>query len=250
MQVKRWAFSALIGVVACAAPALAAEYRLLSLNGSLVKWGKPALGSGAVVTYTFATKPMTFDGARNCASMAPFDGLATASGSTVDKLRREVRAAFNEWEKVADVTFREVARVEDAGIVFGAQGKPTGWAFSNVAPVTQLADKPSIVQKALGGAGDKPEKVSPALAPNVDSIRQSLICLNPARRWKIGFDGNLKVYDIRHTFAHEIGHAIGIDHPGASGSLMGFRYDEKIDGPQASDIAAVQRLYGPPRSRP
>jgi hypothetical protein len=28
---------------------------------------------------------------------------------------------------------------------------------------------------------------------------------------------------------------------------MGFRYDEKIDGPQAGDIAAVQHLYGPPR---
>ncbi|MBL8893004.1 MAG: matrixin family metalloprotease [Rhizobiales bacterium] len=250
MQVKRWASIALIGLLTWVVPAMAGDYRLLSLNGSLVKWGKPTLGSGAVVTYTFATKPMTFDGARNCASMAPFDGLATASGSTVGSLRREVRVAFDEWEKVAGITFREVPRVEDAGIVFGAQGKPTGWAFSNVAPVTQLADKPVAFQKALGGAGDKPEEVPTALAPNVDSIRQSLICLNPTKRWKIGFDGNLKVYDIRHTFAHEIGHAIGLDHPGASGSLMGFRYDEKIDGPQAGDIAAVQRLYGPPRSQP
>ncbi|MBL8894329.1 MAG: matrixin family metalloprotease, partial [Rhizobiales bacterium] len=215
MQVKPWASIALIGLVAWAAPAFAGDYRLLSLNGSLVKWGKPALGSGAVVTYAFATKPMTFDGARNCASMAPFDGLAAASGSTVGGLRREVRVAFDEWEKVAGITFREVPRVENAGIVFGAQGKPTGWAFSNVAPVTQLADKPVAVQKALGGAGDKPEKVSSTQVPNVDSIRQSLICLNPTKRWKIGFDGNLKVYDIRHTFAHEIGHAIGLDHPGA-----------------------------------
>lgn len=247
MQVKRWALSALVGLVACTAPALAAEYRLLSLNGSLVKWGKPTLGSGAVVTYSFATVPMTFDGARNCASMAPFDALAAASSSTVDDLRRQVRLAFDEWEKVAGVTFREVARVEDAGIVFGAQGKPTGWAFSNVAPTTQMADKPVTVQKALGGAGEKPENLSTDVAPTVDSIRQSLICLNPTKRWKIGFDGNLKVYDIRHTFAHEIGHAIGLDHPGASGSLMGFRYDEKIDGPQTGDIAAVQRLYGPPQ---
>lgn len=247
MQVKHWAFGALIGLVAWTAPALAGDYRLLSLNGSLVKWGKPNLGSGAVVTYAFAVKPMIFDGARNCAAMAPFDGLAAAAGATVDSLRHEVRVAFDEWEEVAGVTFREVARVEDAGIVFGAQGKPTGWAFSNVAPATQMADKPVTVQKALDGAGDKPEKVSTALVPNVDSIRQSLICLNPTKRWKIGFDGNLEVYDIRHTFAHEIGHAIGLDHPGASGSLMGFRYDEKIDGPQAGDIAAVQRLYGPPQ---
>ena len=165
---------------------------------------------------------MNFEDARNCAAMAPFERLAAASGSTVEGLRREARAAFDEWERVSGVTFREVDRIEDAGIVFGAQGKPTGWAFSNVAPVTQSADEPATVQKALGDTGDGAEQVSTALAPTVDSIRQSLICLNPAKRWKIGFDGNLKVYDIRHTFAHEIGHAIGLDHPGASGSLMGF----------------------------
>jgi hypothetical protein len=249
MALSRWAIVALIGLVSWTAPAIAGDYRLLTLNGSLVKWGKPALGSGSVVTYAFATKSVEFAGARNCAAMAPFERLATASGSTEDVLRREVRSAFDEWEQVAGLKFEEVARVEDAGIVFGAQGKPTGWAFSNVAPLTQTADRPMTVQKALGGTGDKPENASTAATAKIDSIRQSLVCLNPTKRWKIGFDGNLKVYDIRHTFAHEIGHAIGLDHPGASGSLMGFRYDEKIDGPQAGDIAAAQLLYGPPRSR-
>ena len=181
--------------------------------------------------------------------MTAFDRLASASGSELEGLRHEVRAAFVEWEQVSGVIFKEVDRVEDAGIVIGAQGKPTGWAFSNVAPLTQSADRPASVQKALGGAGDKPERLPAVRIPTVDSIRQSLICLNPVKPWKVGFDGNLKVYDIRHTIAHEIGHAIGLDHPGASGSLMGFRYDEKIDGPQAGDIAAVQRLYGPPRTQ-
>ena len=43
---------------------------------------------------------------------------------------------------------------------------------------------------------------------------------------------------------HEIGHAIGLDHPGAAGALMGFRYDEKLAGPTASDSGAAQKLYG------
>lgn len=248
MVLKHWAVAALLGIVSWTAPAAADDYRLLTLNGSLVKWGKPALGESAIVTYAFASKTLIFKGARNCASMTNFDRLAAASGSEGVDLRREARAAFDEWEQVSGVTFKEVKRIEDAGIVIGAQGKPIGWAFSNVAPVTQSAGLSSTVQKALGGTAERARRSPAARVPTVDSIRQSLICLNPVKPWKLGFDGNLKVYDIRHTIAHEIGHAIGLDHPGASGSLMGFRYDEKIDGPQAGDIAAVQRLYGPPRT--
>jgi hypothetical protein len=34
----------------------------------------------------------------------------------------------------------------------------------------------------------------------VKSIRQSLICLNPEKTWKVGYDGNLDVYDLYFTF--------------------------------------------------
>jgi len=75
------------------------------------------------------------------------------------------------------------------------------------------------------------------------------LLLNPKEPWKIGFDGNLGVYDLRYTFMHEIGHAIGLDHPGSSGAIMGFRYDEQVRELQPSDIAAAQLLYGPPIDR-
>ena len=75
-----------------------------------------------------------------------------------------------------------------ADILIGAQVEPEGWAFANVFYDARSADA-------------------------VKPISQSLICLNPLKRWKIGFDGDLKSYDLRYTIAHEIGHAIGLDHP-------------------------------------
>src|SRR5262249_25456770 len=55
----------------------------------------------------------------------------------------------------------------------------------------------------------------------------------------------LDVYDLRCTIAHEIGHAIGLDHPSAAGQLMSYRYDEKHSGLQSGDIKGAMLLYGP-----
>lgn len=194
-------------------------FRLLDLENQTVKWRTPTFGRSAVVTYAFATAEVETPGARNCGSMLPPAAAYTASKIDKRKFRNEVAAAFRMWEKVADISFRETRDTAAAGILIGAQARPIGRAFTNVAL------KP--------GTGEK--KV----------IGRSLICINPKQPWKVGFDGRLGVYDLRYTIAHEIGHAIGLDHPSAAGQLMSYRYDEKQTGLQPGDIRGAVLLYGP-----
>ena len=194
-------------------------FRLLDLENQTVKWQSPRLGESAAVTYALATEASDTPGARNCAKMLPSSGAYQPSRISRSRFRREVAAAFRMWEEVAGITFREIDDPKAADILIGAQAEPVGRAFTNV---------------ALKPAGEG-RKV----------IARALICLNPRQAWKIGFDGNLDVYDLRYTIAHEIGHAIGLDHPGASGQLMSYRYDEGQEGLQAGDVKGAALLYGP-----
>ena len=201
-------------------PAQASEggYRLLELDGYKVKWGDRRLGVGASISYAFAGKTLRFDDARNCRDLAPIEALS-GENLSMETLERETAAAFRVWERAAGLSFHEVDDVRDADIILGAQGQPSGRAFANVS------------------YADDPEE-------GVRAIEQALVCLNPEHAWKVGFDGDEDVYDIRYTLIHEIGHAIGLDHPGPSGQVMAFRYTEAFDDLQPGDLRGVQMLYG------
>jgi Matrixin len=194
-------------------------FRLLDLENQTVKWQSPHMGVGASLTYAFATETVDTPGARNCAKLVPPENAYFPSHITADQFRHEVAEAFRIWEGVANLTFREARDPREANILIGAQGEPQGRAFTNV---------------TLTKAG----------APGQKTIEHSLICLNPRQPWKVGFDGRLDVYDLRYTIAHEIGHAIGLDHPGAAGELMSYRYDEHQKGLQPGDTQGVVLLYG------
>jgi Matrixin len=207
------------GLATAGEPGTFLGFQLLDLEHQSVKWQSPRFGEAARVTYAFITKATDTPGARNCAKMLPPERAYQPSHISAPAFRHEVAAAFHIWESVANLTFREAANPEAADILIGAQAEPVGRAFTNV---------------ALKPAGDG-HKV----------IGHALICLNPSQPWKIGFDGNLDVYDLRYTIAHEIGHAIGLDHPSAAGELMSYRYDERHAGLQPGDIKGVTLLYGP-----
>jgi hypothetical protein len=195
------------------------DFRLLKLDGYHVKWGENALGAGATVSYAFVDVPMHFDGAINCGDLVPINDLATRNGISSATLHAEAAAAFRIWEEAANITFIPADSPDQADILIGAQGQPVGRAFANVV-------------------------YHPGSNVGVKAIDRALVCLNPDQRWKVGFDGDTEVYDIRYTLVHEIGHAIGLDHPGPSGQVMSFRYNEQYSDLQPGDFHGVQLLYG------
>ncbi len=234
----------------CAAGPVAAG-ELLQVQGHLIRWAPPTPGGKTVITYSVLTGPYNVQSDKsilspsNCAKMHAFADIVTLSPAlSEERAKSELEAAFQTWEKVADIVFVEAADPGSANIVIGAADDPGGRAFANLRYRSEKGFTP--VTMALGkfdapaSAAPKEQSADGSMVP----IDQAYVCLNPRSHWKIGFDGNLDIYDLRHTFTHEVGHAIGLDHPDSTGAVMAFRYDERVRELQPSDIAGVQRLYG------
>jgi len=198
---------------------LAETFKVLRLGGNGGRWHRPADGAPLVISFRIATEAQEFPGARNCRKITAPDELIAASDVSNASFRQELAAAFLMWESIVDLSFREAAEGERADILVGAQVEPEGRAFADV-----FYDDAST------------ERVKP--------ISQALICLNPARRWKVGFDGDLTTWDLRYTLAHEIGHTIGLDHPNGAGQIMGQSYEEGFRTLQPGDVKGAATLYG------
>lgn len=181
------------------------------------KWGNPAMGTGATVTWS-----LTPTGS-SCGAEFMGCTITSLSDFMPAGFLGVVQSAFAAWSAVANITFIQVA---DDGAAFNA---PTasgdirlgGHTFDGAFGVLAHGYYPPV--NGNTAAGD--------------------IHFDIAETWKLGFGG--AGFDLFQVLAHEIGHAIGLDHTGVPGSLMNPFYTEAFHGLQADDIAGAQFIYGP-----
>ncbi len=219
-----FAFLSIIAIATSAQASFVSEYYApgTPLSGGFVigptspgKWGTPGFGTpGGVVTWSLMATGITTDGGLTTTALSAFMPAG---------FHDEIVSAFAAWSNVANISFLEVP---DSGLGFDAAGaggdiRIGGHVFDGSGGVLAHGFFPPA--NGVTAAGD--------------------IHFDKADTWKIGFSG--PGFSIFQVAAHEIGHAIGLDHTLVAGSLMNAFYTEAFVGPQADDIAGAQAIYGP-----
>lgn len=179
------------------------------------KWGSPALGAGASVTWSLMPTGTncSAEGAGACTALGDFMPMGYLDA---------IKAAFAAWSEVANIIFTQV---EDNGVPFNA--------FGTVAEIR-------LGGHAMdGGFGTLAHGYYP---PANGATAAGDIHFDIAETWKLDFGG--PGFDIFQVATHEIGHAIGLAHSTTPGSLMNPYYTETFRGLRADDIAGAQYLYG------
>jgi hypothetical protein len=154
-----------------------------------------------------------------------FAGFSTALSSFMPVgFKAEIESAFDAWSSVADITFLEVP---DLGEPFNAPGgsghiRIGGHVFDGPSGILAHGYFPPV--NGVTAAGDIHFDIS-----------EPWVLTDP----EPGFT-------IFRVAAHEIGHAIGLDHEPSIIALMNPFYTEATPlGLLADDIAGAQFIYGP-----
>ena len=212
--------AALLLASVCARASDAPRYEPLRLNGWQVRWFPNEIGK-VWVTYAVADRDVVTPEAVNCRSMRSPGSVLRSANITRERFRALLRAAFDSWERAADIVFIEAADPANANVLIGEQTEPAGHAFTSVLP-------------------------GPRTSEGYREISKAAICFNPERSWKDGRGGEIAAFDLTYTLKHEIGHVIGLDHPSRRGQLMSFRYSEDLLDLAAGDVAGAASVYGSP----
>ena len=149
-----------------------------------------------------------------------------------------LRRALQSWTTVADVKFFEAASTVEA------VSPPTEGDGINL---ISISNSNASLFKSL----DAPARTR-VFHDSGGAIVEADIALNPATQFST--DGTAGTYDLESTFAHEIGHLLGLEHSAVIGATMQPRQAKNgtYDRPAFSqrtlsddDVTRARALYGP-----
>ncbi len=186
-----------------------------------------------------------WDDARGLTVSFPADG--TPLGATGNQLRSLLDAsadraawqtailrAFQTWSEVADINFGLVA---DRGDAFGAVGLSSSDPRFGDFRIGALP-LPGVLANAVPGQA-------------VAGTWSGDIFFSTETNWYLANVGSGHsaaaadgAYDLYSVALHEVGNALGLADQTAAGSVMSAQYSTAVSGLTASDVAAIQAIYG------
>jgi hypothetical protein len=180
---------------------------------AIAKWGSGDFGTPVVVTYGFVTERTVFDGNvrkdNNCRNLVPLaENLPYVQEEDLEAI---AAYAFGVWGALSGLRFERVAPGERPDVLLGAQAdaSPKGFAWADL-------------------------RVEAGTEDTHHGIIAGAVCFNPLPReeeskepwaWRVAEDGETldPHEDVAYMLLHEVGHVIGVDHPGSSGEVMAFK---------------------------
>ena len=205
------------GILTAGAASAAVDFGNFAVYDGTPRWGMGPLGTGADVTYSFMATGTP------CASRAEPEGctITALDAFMPTGWRAEIEAALGGWAAVSGLRFFEVP---DAGEGFNRSGVSGDIRFGG--------------HDLDGPGGTLAHAYFPP--PNGGSAAGD-VHFDMDEEWVIGFQPS--GYDIFQIAAHEIGHALGLEHVDAD-VLMNPYYPDDPRSWQAGDIAGIRYLYG------
>ena len=129
--------------------------------------------------------------------------------------QNEIVESLALWENSADIRFTLASNSQDADIRFG-------W-------------------RDIDGPGGV---LGATTIPSVGGLQDVIVAFDIGENWFLGGDSPISMVDFSSTAAHEIGHAIGIDHSALPDTLMNASYSTTIFNLQQDDVDAAVAIYG------